>query len=420
MSELKRIPITNAKTGEVRYSEPARRGAPQKQVTSEQQVRPARDQIAGEEVGGPFQATNSVATPDQGTEMAGAAGKRGQSKPKAEITTLEQFIAHAYALKGRKVPLKAKVERQIAQDPRLSDEARERLKDMVSKDITLAVPRQLLLVARQVTGYPGLRGAIRDFVRDTLLRHPIFLDERIEAAIRNLDEAPGPGEMLKQIAATEAKGLPSEFAGTFKKATEFEQLRTNAVYCMAIWLAESRGLSVAAVTDVLFTSLWAPKAQKLVADASKLDAISSIEELAGVGLACDEYRRLAYERLRASESAIGEAEALRTRVQTLEAELDALRSNVSELEETSEADQQAHQAELASIRVTTETEAAHLRNDLELQRTRLLRRLKSDVHLLEEGLQALTRPEPKVHVMVDHAERVTDALRQEIKNLQGE
>lgn len=415
MSEEKRIPVTNAKTGQIHYSDPAPRGAPPKKVTSEQQERPATDQIAGEEAGGPTQATSSAAT-----AATGAAGKQGKSKPKAEITTLEQFIAHAYALKGRKVPLKAKVERQIAQDPRLSEGARERLREVTSKDTTLAVPRQLLLASRQVTGYPGLRGAIRDFVRDTLLMHPIFLHERIEAAIRNLDEAPGPGDVLKQIAATEAKDLPSEFAGTIKKATEFEQLRTNAVYCMAIWLAESRGLSVAAVTDVLFTSLWAPKAQKLVMEASKLEAISSIAELAGVGLACDEYRRLAQDRLRASESAINEAEALRARVQTLDADLDALRLKVAELEKTSESAQQAHQTELETLRVATETEAAHLRNDLELQRTRLLRRLKSDVHLLEEGLQALTRPEPKVHVMVDHAERVTDALRQEIKNLQGE
>lgn len=414
MSEEERIPVTNAKTGQVHYSDPAPRGVPPKQATSEQQERPATDQIAGEEVGGPTQATNSAAT-----AATGAAGKQGKSKPKAEITTLEQFIAHAYALKGRKVSLKAKVERQIAQDPRLSEEARERLREVASKDTTLAVPRQLLLASRQVTGYPGLRGAIRDFVRDTLLMHPIFLHERIDAAIRNLDEAPGPGEVLKQIAATEAKDLPTEFGGTIK-ATEFEQLRTNAVYCMAIWLAESRGLSVAAVADVLYTSLWAPKAQKLVAEASKLDAVSSIAELAGVGLACDEYRRLAQERLRASESAINEAEALRARVQTLESDLDALRLKVSELEKTYATEQQAHQTELETLRMATETEAAHLRNDLELQRTRLLRRLKSDVRLLEEGLQALTRPEPKVHVMVDHAERVTDALRQEIKNLQGE
>jgi hypothetical protein len=419
MSEEKRIPITNAKTGEVRYSDPVPQREPRKQAADEQQEPAAESQVVGNEIGAPTQASGSAVMSDQGAEKVEGADKRSKSKQKVEITTLEQFIAHAYALKGRKVMLKSKVERQIAQDPRLSEEARQRLMELSNKDVTFAVPRQLLLAARQVTGYPGLRGAIRDFVRDTLLRHPIFLHERIEAAIRNLDEAPGPGEVLKQIASIETKDLPSGFAASIK-AAEFEQLRTNAVYCMAIWLAESKGLSVAAVTDVLFTSLWAPKAQKLVLDASKLDAVSSIAELAGVGLACDEYRRLAHERLRASESAINEAEALRTRAQTLEADLDALRLQVSELEETREREQQAHHGELESLRVAAETEAAHLRNDLELQRTRLLRRLKSDVHLLEEGLQALTRPEPKVHVMVDHAERVTDALRQEIKNLQGE
>ena len=60
----------------------------------------------------------------------------------------------------------------------------------------------------------------------------------------------------------------------------------------------------------------------------------------------------------------------------------------------------------------------HHRYDIEQMRTRVLRRLKSDVALLEDGLHALRRPEPKVHVMIDAAERVVDALRKEIRNLE--
>lgn len=67
--------------------------------------------------------------------------------------------------------------------------------------------------------------------------------------------------------------------------------------------------------------------------------------------------------------------------------------------------------------LNTEIELVLLRNEMEIQRTRLLRRLKADVQLLEAGLIALTRPVPKTHVTADHIERVLDAMRQEITTL---
>ncbi|MDE3021711.1 MAG: hypothetical protein KGI54_07600 [Pseudomonadota bacterium] len=419
MNKEKRVHTTNAKTKGVRYSDPISQSEAQIRATNEHQKKPTENQMRTNEIEVPTKASSNASMPDLDAKKAGAVGKQSKSKQIVKITSLEQFIAHAYSLKGRKLSLKPKVERQIAQDPRLSEEAYQRLIEASKKDITFAVPRQLLLAAQQVTSYPGLQGAIRDFVRNTLLRHPIFLHKGIETAIRNLSEAPAPSDVLMQIATTKLNDLPPEFNSSLK-AAEFEQLRTNAVYCMAIWVSENKGLTVAALTDMLFTSLWAPKAQKLTSDASKRDIISGITELAGVGLACDEYRGLAYERLRVSESANREVETLRARVHMLEADLKALRLRIPELEESREREQQAHYAEINSLRAKNELEAMNLRNDMEIQRTRLLRRMKSDVHLLEEGLQALSRTEPKVHVMVDHAERVTDALRQEIKQLQGD
>ena len=73
--------------------------------------------------------------------------------------------------------------------------------------------------------------------------------------------------------------------------------------------------------------------------------------------------------------------------------------------------------------MTTETQnqtdhtVAHLLDDLETMRGTTLRRLTDDVALLREGLHALRRDQPKVHVMVDHAERVIDALTAHIKQL---
>ena len=59
----------------------------------------------------------------------------------------------------------------------------------------------------------------------------------------------------------------------------------------------------------------------------------------------------------------------------------------------------------------------HLSDDLEHLRSRLLRRLKAEVGLLDEGLHALRRDPPKIRVMEDHAERALEGLKKEIKEL---
>ena len=59
----------------------------------------------------------------------------------------------------------------------------------------------------------------------------------------------------------------------------------------------------------------------------------------------------------------------------------------------------------------------NLLDEIEKMRTRLIRRLKSEIGLLMDGLHALRRDPPKVHVMDDHAERAIDALKQELKHL---
>jgi hypothetical protein len=114
-----------------------------------------------------------------------------------------------------------------------------------------------------------------------------------------------------------------------------------------------------------------------------------------------------------------EAAALKDRLQWLERELSDARETVERQAAAMGTEEAANAAAVAALMTKTDTEAAHLRDDIELLRTRVLRRLKADVELLELGLEGLRRPEPKVHVMMDSAERVADALRKEIKNLQG-
>lgn len=422
MSEPRRIPITDAKTGEVRYSDPLPHQGPRRSQQASSPpasgMEPPQSETPQRE-GSPEAPPVPAASPaPDSVQSAGGAEPRAGVKPKVEIETFGQFIAHAYGMKGRKVALKSKVERAIAQDPKLTFDEMDRVGQLVKEDTVLAVPRQLLLAARAVQGFPALRAALRGFVKDVLLGHPFFSQPGVEAALRNLDHAPSPAEVLKVLAGSDKQLLPAD-AENGMKAPELEQLRLNAVNCMAVWLADVKSLSVPALSDALFLALWRPRATELEHETARLRALTEIEELAGVGLVCEEYRRQAAEKLSQAEMATREAAALRERVQRLEQQLSEAQQTVESQVAAKEASEAAHAAALAEIKASAETEAAHLRDDFELLRTRVLRRLKADVDLLELGLEALRRPEPKVHVMMDSAERVADALRKELKNLQG-
>ena len=241
MSEPRRIPITDAKTGEVRYSDPQ----PQQGQRKNQQVgslpassaeRTQPEPLQG--YGGPEAPTVPTGAPAPAALVSAGAGEpRASAKPKVEIETFGQFIAQAYGMKGRKVAMKGKVERAIAQDPKLTFDEMERVGQLVKEDAVLAVPRQLLLAARSVQGFPALRAALREFVRDVLLCHPFFSQLGVEAALRNLDHAPSPAEVLKMLAASE-KQLLDVIADEKELGPETELQDEDIRQHLVVWLNE--------------------------------------------------------------------------------------------------------------------------------------------------------------------------------------
>ncbi|UUZ68536.1 hypothetical protein LP416_00205 [Polaromonas sp. P2-4] len=172
---------------------------------------------------------------------------------------------------------------------------------------------------------------LHDFVRDVMLGHPLFMQRGVDAAVRNLDEAPNPADALKLLAITEKQLLPADLAESMKDA-EFEQLRVNAVNCLAVWLAHVKGLSVAATAEALFVALWRPHASTLKHDTSKLRALTQIDELGGIGVACDEYRRQTQDKHAQADEAAREASALRERVSSVEDELSRARDVIERQE----------------------------------------------------------------------------------------
>ena len=336
-------------------------------------------------------------------------------KPKLEIETLEQFIAHAFGRKGQRITLKSKVQRLIAQNPHLDDAAKSRLQALSSADVLLAVPRQLLLVSREVEGLPTLRGALTGFVSDIMFQHPAFSDPGVQACLRNLPDAPTVAAALRRVAEHEPQATPE--VKDPLKPSEVHSLRQNAVNLLITWLTTNRALSLEESALLLLEVSWSPAARELVDDNARLRALTDIEQAAGVGVACEKFRQRAVDAQAAQDQALREAAGLRETVGSLRSQLEKAEAERDAMYTTLKALKESAAAELSAERRQHEVERTHLRHGQEQLRGRLVRRLGDSIEMLEVGLTALRNKTPRTEVMLERAEHVVDALRAEESNL---
>ena len=410
--EKRQVLIRNAATGESRLSEPMPVHGPR--PAAEEATPPKPPSASPEPVTAPAgpESGAAEATPGQSEPKDG-----GQPKPKHEIETLEQFIAHVYARKGQRVALKQKVERAIAQKPHLDEAARSRLMALADADPMLAVPRQLLLLSREVEGFPALRAALTDFVKGVMLRHPAYAAPGIQAAVLNLPESPTTVDAMTALATYE----PEKVAGKEPyKPAELQALRRNAAHLFATWLVCQRGLNLDELAALLHQVLWAPAARELVDDNARLRTLTEMEAPAALGLIGQRLRLQTADARAGQERAERAAETLGMQVTSLEERLRAveaaLEARTAELEEA-----RADATErLAALHKAHEAELMHQRHALEQLRGRLVRRLDESVEMLEVGLKALSNKTPRTEVMLERAEHVVDALRAELDNLKEE
>jgi len=436
------VRIVNAKTGEVRMSEPvqvhsSRQGAdalvPTESTPATQSAsgRPARSQSAPAPSSvEPASSPRPSAGSGSAVQHSNAAGQgeasdadapsgeakkaTGPGKAKADIETLEQFIEYAYSRKGQRVTLKSKVESQIAQNPRLDDAAQSRLLTLAAGDTLLAVPRQLLLLTRDIEGFPALRAALGSFVSNVMLRHSVFADPGVQGVLLHLPEAISPADALAKVAAF----IPPNGEGQEPlKGAELQTLRRNAANLFVTWLANNRAMNTEELAALLFQVVWHPAARELADDNARLRALTEVEQPAGIGLACQRFRQQAIDARSGQEQALREASDLRVRLaktddQRLQAEQqrDALQAKLDVLRASSAAD-------MTELRRQHDVERTHLRHDQEQLRGRLVRRLDEGIEMLEVGLTALRNKTPRVEVMLERAEHVVDALRAEINKL---
>jgi hypothetical protein len=340
--------------------------------------------------------------------------KKRSSRSKT-ITNAAELIAYIYARKGKPVILKPKVVALVCQNPTLEERQFDELLGLARRDLRLAVPVQLLLVTLGIS-HTALRASLREFAGAVLRDHPAFSSQQMNAALRNLPEGPDVERSLKLISSVDflkRQPLPDKMKRA-KRA--LAGLRVNATYSLALWFAETRGLKPEDLAGPLFLTLWQPDANQARDALRQFRLLTANHDVEAVGAACAFFKRqadnmsaTAARAEKAEADAVEKSQALTVSVSNLRGELNNREEQIAALD-----------TQVQNQKQDYENKLAHARDDRENLRARVLRRLKDDVRLLDEGVHALQRDPPKVRIMEDHAERALDALRKEIHQLEAE
>lgn len=346
--------------------------------------------------------------------VAGEMDGQKPKKPKAPLSSLFALIEYGYSRKGQPITVKAGDLKVISSILLLTEEDTARLRNLSMQDKFFVVPRQLLLTARELREAPKVRNGLREFVGGLLETNPIVTGNELQAFVRNQEGSPSVAAAFRAITTTDAPTLRAHtrIDGDLK-AGELAALKRNVIGCLAVWAMDTRAMSIADLMSALLEGYWEP-ASSDPSESDLLRSLTQVEEPVVAGAICREFGRRVADQVRFAERSAQAAATARSELQRVSTELEVARAKLAELETEVQAARHSLQAECDKARV----DASHFRDDFENLRTRALRRLRDDVKLLGDGLVALTRDPPKVDVMVDHAERVAESLRREIKKLE--
>ena len=337
-----------------------------------------------------------------------------RAKP-AALESCADLLRAVYSGKRKRLKPPEKVLGKIRQGPKLQPAEREELLSFAVQDHTLERTRELMLLSVEHFDGPNLAGQVREFVRDVLMRHPAFRKESLAAALRNLPEGPAPERAVKILTQQSFESLPWPEGSTPLEKSVLDKCRTNAAYCLLLWHREIRGISFKDIINSLHTSLWKPAAERHKSEAQQLRALMNNRDPTAAALSCSSLEEQVLDAERRADAAReitaganARARELEGKLGDLEGQLAAEKTQVERLTAALHTEQQAHK-----------NDVAHSRDEYAKLRGHLLRRIRQELSLLEDGLHALRRTPPKVRVMDDHAERAIDGLKREIQRLEG-
>ena len=349
-------------------------------------------------------------------ESSGMSAAKNSTKSRSKSPSIEsvgQLLRLVYGGKFKRSTFKNKELAAMHLNPLPTVAERKELLGLAQSDLVLDKTRQLMLLDLRVDD--AITSTFRDFAQEVLQEHPLFDAKPLAETLRNLPESVTEERATSVLLAQELDSVSWPEQPTPLTKQQFSQCKSNAVHCLLMIFRATRDTSLNRILSHLNSGLWEPTTRRHSRKADKLAALISTRDPAAASVTFGllesdaiEQRRLAETARRSEQRAIAYVESLKHQVAEVERRLEEAEAAMKRVSE-----------ELVSATELQVTEKAHWNDRHEQLRGQMRRWMKEELKLLDEGLHALHRDPPKVHVMIDHAERAIDGLKREMNRLQG-
>lgn len=343
----------------------------------------------------------------QGTSV----GVDKRERPQSILALFE----YAYGESGRKLLLARKDLRSLRVDPLATQAEVDKVRELAADDKFLAVPPSLLATLADLGAEPEVRRRILDLVLVALVSHKVF-ESRVERLMDPQVQPTLTGHEVSEVAkAMTLESLALKETGEFKEATR-ERLRVNAVTAFELFRVLRDGRTSRQFVDDMTSLVWNRPIQRnvhravaVLAAAKNTEAMSQLSRhfealLQGSGRETAEARVNAAQQARRAQTAEASSRALAAELEAERVRVDELRSELARTTQRLIAEQ--------DNRVV---DTSHLVDDYELLRTRVIRRLTTQIELLSDGLHALRHG--SLEVTDEYLDRALSAFRHEVASL---
>ena len=370
---------------------------------------PDADKLASPEHTAPKDADSIARSSSSTTERAVWQKTPSRAAP---VERVSQLLRGFY--KGtftRKTLKKAEIA-AMRTSPSMDDLEREELSTLASSDRTLVRTRKLMLFGSRLPG-AAITNQIRDFSGEVLRRHPAFGAPSLVAVLNSLPEAPTEEWAIRVLVSENYSALSWTGNTDSLRRSEPQRCKENAVYCLLLWFCMTSKISAERIQRLLQTNFWQRTAERYKSDTDKRLVLLGTSDSAPAAVSFALVEQQVLEETSRADAALVREEKAKVHAQQAEEQLAEVQTSLTR----TQAEKDVLERQLSKEIQAHYNERAHLKDDYEQLRGQVLRRLTEELSLLDDGLHALRREPPKVHIMIDHAERAIDGLKREMERL---
>lgn len=355
------------------------------------------------------EATDNNSSPPQTSR------KRMRSHAKERPSTIAALLDYAYQQGEKKLDLTQASMQAIKMERDVEAAEIDQVTRLASNDPLVDVPPNLLSSLAGLGAQPDVQKRLIQLMTVALAHHPLFEGRQDVLIGTSAANTPLAAELAARVNDLEPQSVGVADEEEFTAAKK-ERLKVNAISAYALLCVLRGEWTSAQFIEAMSSAVWVRPTQPSVQKAAALFASSkAIDELSQLAAHHSLVLRRARHELdfstaeaselrRQSAEAAAKADSLSAELQRQSAKLAESTSQVAQLEQ-----------QLAEERSGRSVDHSHAVDDFENLRSRILRRLSSQVGMLTDGLHAVRNG--RTSVAEEFVERALDAIKGEVDAL---